>query len=109
MNDHEPLMKPLVLDLLALVERTLSLAHDAETTATHPGAIAQANELVRAALDVLPHALDGSENRDAELESLPPALPSRYEEQEAQSLFAAGAPPPANDWLLGDDDGFNLT
>lgn len=116
MNELEPLLKPLVLDLLLLIERTQELSRDRVSALSDPLGIERADELVRNALAALPVA-HGASTRDEELEALPPALPTSdralaVEEGEfhldVAPEFAAEAAP-SNDWLLGDGDGFTLS
>jgi hypothetical protein len=79
---------------------------------SNPGALAQAEEHIRAALELLPFPRAEAEERDSMLESVPPALPTEpgvahNHSADYEAQFVSDEPP-SNEWLLGDDDSFDL-
>jgi hypothetical protein len=105
LNHHQQMLKPLVLNLLSLIERVQALAADQDAARRESDGIAYADEYIRAAIEVLPFA--GALLEEAELEALPPILPAaQVFEPELEPEYATDSAPPSNEWLLGDDGDF---
>ena len=93
MQEFETTLKPFILDLLAIIERTQDLA-EAES-GPDPQAIAHAGQLLNAAFSAFPNP--NPEAASAEyLDSFPAALPA---DERSEEVALDG-------WLAGDEASF---